>query len=200
MADKGFNIKDLTDKLTCQFFLDPGVNLRIMKVEKNNRKHVGRFINKVKKFWLLNQISSTVSAVFDLLISCGQLQLYWLCFTTQSYLHESLVTWAPNFGGILVGESDSDVYKSYHSYFSSVITQYVIFANSIDVFFLCNYIKKNICMVKGENVWPLNQNSSTVSALLDLLINFGQFQFYWLCFTTQSYLHEWRGHQTLVEY
>ena len=55
-------------------------------------------------------------------------------------------------------------------------------------------------MVKGENVWPLNQNSSTVSALFDLLINFGQLQFYWLCFTTQSYLHEWRGHQTLVEY
>ena len=50
MADKGFNIKDLTDKLTCQFFLDPGVNLKIMKIEKNNRKHVGRFINKVKKF------------------------------------------------------------------------------------------------------------------------------------------------------
>ena len=34
MADKGFNIKDLTDKLTCQFFLDPGVSLKIMKIEK----------------------------------------------------------------------------------------------------------------------------------------------------------------------
>ena len=31
MADKGFNIRDLTDKLTCQFFLDPGVNLKLRK-------------------------------------------------------------------------------------------------------------------------------------------------------------------------
>ena len=50
MADKGFNIKDLSDKLTCQYFLDPGVNLKLMKIEKINRIHVGRFINKVKKF------------------------------------------------------------------------------------------------------------------------------------------------------
>ena len=34
MAGKGFNIKDLTDKLTCQYFLDPGVNLKLMKIEK----------------------------------------------------------------------------------------------------------------------------------------------------------------------
>ena len=50
MADKGFNTTDLTDNLTCQFFLDPGVNLKLMKIEKNNRIHVERFINKVKKF------------------------------------------------------------------------------------------------------------------------------------------------------
>ena len=31
MADKGFNIRDLTDKLTCQFLLDPGVNLKLRK-------------------------------------------------------------------------------------------------------------------------------------------------------------------------
>ena len=46
MADKGFNIRDLTDNLTCQFFLDPGVNLKLMKIEKiktNNRIHVERF-------------------------------------------------------------------------------------------------------------------------------------------------------------
>ena len=58
MADKGFNIRDLTDNLTCQFFLDPGVNLKLMKIEKNNnnnRIHVERFINKVKKFLLLNR-------------------------------------------------------------------------------------------------------------------------------------------------
>ena len=79
---------------------------------------------KGENVWPLNQDSSTVSALFDLLISCGQLQFYWLCFTTQSYLHETPVTWAPNFGGILVGESDSDVYK------------YVIFANNIDVFLM----------------------------------------------------------------
>ena len=35
MADKGFNIRDLTDKLTCQFFLDPGVNLK--KKQQNTR-------------------------------------------------------------------------------------------------------------------------------------------------------------------
>ena len=34
MADKGCNVRDLTDKLTCQFFLDPGVNLKLMKIEK----------------------------------------------------------------------------------------------------------------------------------------------------------------------
>ena len=50
MADKGCNVRDLTDILTCQFFLDPGVNLKLMKIEKNNRIHVERFINKVKKF------------------------------------------------------------------------------------------------------------------------------------------------------
>ena len=51
MADKGFNTRDLTDNLTCQFFLDPGVNLKLMKIKKkNNRIHVERFINKVKKF------------------------------------------------------------------------------------------------------------------------------------------------------
>ena len=32
MAHKGFNIRDLTDKLTCQFFLDPGINLNLMKL------------------------------------------------------------------------------------------------------------------------------------------------------------------------
>ena len=32
MAHKGFHIRDLTDKLTCQFFLDPGINLKLMKL------------------------------------------------------------------------------------------------------------------------------------------------------------------------
>ena len=43
MADKGFNIKDLTDKLTCQFFLDPGVSLKIMKIEKKQQNTRGTF-------------------------------------------------------------------------------------------------------------------------------------------------------------
>ena len=38
MADKGFNIRDLTDNLTCQFFLDPGVNLKLMKIEKKKQQ------------------------------------------------------------------------------------------------------------------------------------------------------------------
>ena len=72
MADKGFNIRDLTDNLTCQFFLDPGVNLKLMKIEKkNNRIQV-----KKKKVLTFKQNSSTVSALVDLLINCGQLQLY----------------------------------------------------------------------------------------------------------------------------
>ena len=32
MAHKGFNIRNLTDKLTCQLFLDPGINLNLMKL------------------------------------------------------------------------------------------------------------------------------------------------------------------------
>ena len=32
MAHKGFNIRDLIDKLPCQFFLDPGINLKLMKL------------------------------------------------------------------------------------------------------------------------------------------------------------------------
>jgi len=32
MAHKGFNTRDLTAKLTCQFFLDPGINLKLMKL------------------------------------------------------------------------------------------------------------------------------------------------------------------------
>ena len=32
VAHKGFIIRDLTDKLPCQFFLDPGINLKLTKL------------------------------------------------------------------------------------------------------------------------------------------------------------------------
>ena len=34
MADKGFNIRDLTDKLTCQFFLGSRGQFEVKKIEK----------------------------------------------------------------------------------------------------------------------------------------------------------------------
>ena len=43
MADKGFDIRDLPEKLTCQFFLDPGVNLKLIKIEKSQQNTRGTF-------------------------------------------------------------------------------------------------------------------------------------------------------------
>ena len=54
MADKGFNIRGLTDKigvrLNLPFFLGSRGQFEAKKIEKNNRIHVKRLINKVKKF------------------------------------------------------------------------------------------------------------------------------------------------------